>query len=126
MAQSGNAGHIGRRRLLQGLGAGASVAALACASPVRAAMGPGLLLGAGGGGGGKVSELIVLTGVTPWLPAYQKVAAEYEKARGIKVTLRSFPYGGMRTQMTNAIQSGSVPFDVFQVDEVLDRPVLRQ
>jgi multiple sugar transport system substrate-binding protein len=65
----------------------------------------------------KVTELIVLTGVTPWLPAYQKVAAGYEKAAGVKVTLRSFPYAGMRTQMVNAIQSNNPVFDVFQLDE---------
>ena len=64
-----------------------------------------------------VTELIVLTGVTPWTPAYQKVAAQYQKAKGIKITLRSFPYAGMRTQMINAIQSKNPVFDVYQLDE---------
>ena len=108
---------ISRRSLLQGFGAGASASALSCFTPTPAAHAQGLLTARRGGTGGKIAELIVLTGVTPWLPAYQKVAAEYEKQRGIKITLRPFPYGGMRTQMVNAIQSGSVPFDVFQVDE---------
>ncbi|WP_349666159.1 extracellular solute-binding protein [Sinorhizobium sp. 6-117] len=66
---------------------------------------------------GPVKELIVLTGTTPWLPAYQRAAAAYEAERGVKITFRPFPYGGMRTQMTNAIQSKNAAFDIFQLDE---------
>lgn len=102
---------ISRRELLTTVGAATATSLIA-----KRAKAQGLLLGSRGGGG-KITELIVLCGTTPWLPAYQKVVAEYEKDRGIKITLRPFPYGGMRTQMVNAIQSGSVPFDVFQIDE---------
>src|SRR3954447_10600291 len=89
-----------RRRVLQGAALG--LAAPAILRTARAQ---------------SVTELVVLTGVTPWLPAYQKVAAQYQKERGIKVTLRSFPYAGMRTQMVNAIQSNNPVFDVYQLDE---------
>jgi ABC-type glycerol-3-phosphate transport system substrate-binding protein len=89
--------------VLQGLAATASVSF--AASPRRA------------GAADAVTELIVLTGTTPWLSAYQKAAAAYEKEKGVKITFRAFPYGGMRTQMTNAIQSKNAVFDVFQLDE---------
>ena len=36
----------------------------------------------------EVRELIVLTGTTPWLPAYQKAAAAYEAEKGVKITFR--------------------------------------
>ena len=94
--------NVNRRRVLQGIGIGAAAPLLRPFS-ARAA--------------GKVTELIVLTGVTPWLPAYQKVAAQYEQEKGVKITLRQFPYGGMRTQMINAIQSKNPVFDVYQLDE---------
>lgn len=104
-----NAGHpllttpLSRRRVLQGLAATTSAGLTGLPLRARAA--------------DKVSELIVLTGTTPWFPAYQKAAAAYEKEKGVKITFRAFPYGGMRTQMTNAIQSGNTVFDVFQLDE---------
>ncbi|UWU06751.1 extracellular solute-binding protein [Sinorhizobium medicae] len=95
--------HLSRRQVLQGVAAaaGAGLAGF-----------PGQL-----GAASQVKELIVLTGTTPWLPAYQKAAAAYEAEKGIKITFRAFPYGGMRTQMTNAIQSKNAAFDVFQLDE---------
>lgn len=74
-------------------------------------------LPAWGAAAAEVKELVVLTGTTPWLPAYQKAAAVYEAEKGVKITFRPFPYGGMRTQMTNAIQSKNAAFDVFQLDE---------
>lgn len=74
-------------------------------------------LPAWGAAAAEVKELVVLTGTTPWLPAYQKAAAAYEAEKGVKITFRPFPYGGMRTQMTNAIQSKNAAFDVFQLDE---------
>ena len=74
-------------------------------------------LPAWGAAAAEVRELIVLTGTTPWLPAYQKAAAAYEAEKGVKITFRPFPYGGMRTQMTNAIQSKNAAFDIFQLDE---------
>lgn len=74
-------------------------------------------LPAWGAAAAEVKELVVLTGTTPWLPAYQKAAAAYEAEKGVKITFRPFPYGGMRTQMANAIQSKNAAFDVFQLDE---------
>jgi len=98
---TGKESSIDRRQVLRSLGAAAAMAA--AATPARAAA--------------QVSELIVLTAVTPWLPAYQKVAARYEAESGVKITLRPFPYGGLRTQMTNAIQAKNPAFDVYQLDE---------
>jgi multiple sugar transport system substrate-binding protein len=94
---------LSRRRVLHGLAATASVGLGTFVRGARAA--------------GPVTELIVLAGATPWLPAYQKAAAAYEQQKGVKITFRVFPYGGMRTQMTNAIQSKNAVFDVFQLDE---------
>lgn len=94
---------LSRRRVLQSLAATAAVGLTGLSRTASAAQ--------------TVDELIVLTGTTPWLPAYQKAAAAYEKERGVKITFRPFPYGGMRTQMTNAIQSRNAAFDVFQLDE---------
>jgi multiple sugar transport system substrate-binding protein len=93
-----------RRHVLQGMGAAAAVGATGFS-------------GFGASAAGEIKELIVLTGTTPWLPAYQKAAAAYEAEKGVKITFRPFPYGGMRTQMTNAIQSKNAAFDVFQLDE---------
>src|SRR5579871_3870397 len=90
-----------RRAVLRGLGVGVT-AALVRPHVARAA---------------EVTELIVITGTTPWLPAYQKVAATYQAAKGVKITFRPFPYAGMRTQMVNTIQSQNPVFDVFQIDE---------
>lgn len=94
---------VNRRQVLQGIAAAAAGAAGLATRSVAAAS--------------PVKELIVLTGTTPWLPAYQKAAAAYEAEKGVKITFRPFPYGGMRTQMTNAIQSKNAAFDVFQLDE---------
>lgn len=90
--------HISRRNALAGIGA----TALAMPHLARAQ---------------EVQQLIVITGVTPWLAAYQKTAAQYEKEKGVKIVMRPFPYGGMRTQMVNTIQSQNPVFDVFQLDE---------
>jgi len=96
------ADRVGRRLLLRGIGAAGGAALLARPRVSRAQ---------------PVRELVVLTGATPWLPAYQRVAAQYERERGIRITLRQFPYGGMRTQMVNAIQARNPIFDVYQLDE---------
>lgn len=85
---------------------------MAAASVVGMTGRPGWVFAAG-----EVKELVVLTGTTPWLPAYQKAAAAYQAEKGVKITFRPFPYGGMRTQMTNAIQSKNAAFDIFQLDE---------
>lgn len=77
--------------------------------------------GALGGGGadaqGKVTELIIPTNTSPWLSAYEAVAAAYTKKTGVKVTFRTFPYAGLLTQEANAVQQKSLAFDVLQLDE---------
>lgn len=94
---------------LMGLGASASVLA-ACGG----GGGGGAL---GGGGNGKVTELIVPTNESPWTEAYQRTVSQYEGESGIRITLRVFPYDGLRTQMLNAIRNKSQTFDIFQLDE---------
>jgi multiple sugar transport system substrate-binding protein len=105
---------VDRRGFLRLLGAGVSIPVIAgltgCGGGGSGALG-------GGSKGGKVTELIVPTNRSPWLPAYRQVAAQYEKESGVKITLREFPYDGLRTQMTNAIQNKSAAFDLFQLDE---------
>jgi ABC-type glycerol-3-phosphate transport system substrate-binding protein len=93
---------IGRRRLLGGIGGIATAGSLARPYASRAQA---------------IRELVVLTGTTPWLPAYQRTVSQYEREKGIRITLRPFPYGGMRTQMVNAIQAKNPVFDVYQLDE---------
>lgn len=110
-------GHIpeaSRRRFLQILGAGTAVPLLGGLAGCGSGGGS---LGGGNTGDGDVSELIVPTAQAPWLDAYRKLAAKYQEKTGIKVTLREFPYDGLYTQMTNAVQSSRYPFDVFQLDE---------
>lgn len=78
----------------------------------------------GGGGGGALggadddaSSLVVITNESPWLDAYKEVVALYEEETGVEVELRSVPYGEVRTQIINDVQSGSHAFDVYQIDE---------
>lgn len=104
-----------RRQLLRALAAGVSVpaiAALAGCSEERSGA-----LGGPRERDGEVTELVVPTNRSPWLDAYKRVAAMYEQDRGVKITLREFPYDGLRTQQANAVQGGGFPFDVFQLDE---------
>src|SRR5690606_24442707 len=77
----------GRRGFLK-LALGAAVAA-----PTLAACGGGKsgALGGGGDSGGKVTELVVPINKSPWLPAFQKLAARYEEETGVTITLREFP-----------------------------------
>lgn len=67
--------------------------------------------------GSKVTEIVVATATTPWLDGYKAIVAEYEKASGVKVTLKPFPFDGLQTQQVNAIQQKSNAFDVFQINE---------
>jgi multiple sugar transport system substrate-binding protein len=101
-----------RRAFLKLLLAGAaSVPVVAACSK-----GGGGALG-GGNTGGKVSELVVPINASPWLPAFQKLVAKYQQEGGVKITLRTFPYDGLKTAMTNAIQGGAHPFDIYILDE---------
>jgi len=102
-----------RRRFLQLAAMGVSLPAIAGVSGCGGA-GTGAL---GGGAGEEVTELIVPTNQSPWLDAYRTVAAQYEAESGVRITLREFPYDGLRTQMTNAIQNQNLVFDLFQLDE---------
>lgn len=65
----------------------------------------------------EVTELTIPTAETPWLPSYQKIAADYEAETGVKINLTTFPMDGLLTQQGNAAQSGSNDFDVFQLNE---------
>jgi multiple sugar transport system substrate-binding protein len=105
---------VDRRSFLRLLGAGVSMPAIAAVTGCGSGGSGGL---GGAGKGGKVTELVVPTSRSPWLPAYRKVALQYEKESGVKITLREFPYDGLRTQMTNAVQNKSGAFDLFQLDE---------
>lgn len=64
-----------------------------------------------------VNRIVVPTNNSPWLVAYRKLVAEYEKETGIQVELRAFPLDELRTILINDIQSGSATYDVYQVDE---------
>jgi multiple sugar transport system substrate-binding protein len=79
------------------------------------------IAGCSSGGGSseeeKVTELTIPAAETPWLPSYQKIAAEYEAETGVKINLTTFPMDGLLTQEANAAQSGSNAFDVLQLNE---------
>ncbi|WP_129668400.1 ABC transporter substrate-binding protein [Phytoactinopolyspora endophytica] len=98
-------------------GAGLSVPVLGGLSACGDDGGGSLGTGGSGGGGGGVTELIVPTAETPWLESYRKIVSDYEEQSGIKVTLKTFPFDGLRTQQANAIQQQSNAFDVFQLNE---------
>jgi len=68
-------------------------------------------------GGGNKNELVVPFNSSPWGAAYKKVAAMYQEETGVKVTLREFPYDGLRAAMVNAIRGGNETFDLFHLDE---------
>jgi multiple sugar transport system substrate-binding protein len=107
---------MGRRDFLRmALGLGIGIPAIASLPSCTRGGGGGAL--GGGGGGGEVKELIIATNRSPWLGAYQKVAAQYEQESGIKATLREFPLDGLRTQMINDVRNKSQAFDVFQPGE---------
>jgi multiple sugar transport system substrate-binding protein len=108
---------LGRRSFLQLAATGVSMPAIAGLAGCGGGGGGGGALGGGGGEGGEVTELIVPTNQSPWLEAYRTVAAQYEEESGVRITLREFPYDGLRTQMTNAIQNENLVFDIFQLDE---------
>lgn len=67
--------------------------------------------------GTNVTELVLPINQSPWLDAFRKVAAQYQSQSAITITLRDFPYGGLQTAMTNAIQAGATPFDWYLLDE---------
>lgn len=71
----------------------------------------------GGGGDGEVTELVVPTARTPWLDSYRRIAARYQQEKGVKVTLKEFPFDGLVTQQSNAVRTKSGAFDIFQVNE---------
>jgi multiple sugar transport system substrate-binding protein len=75
--------------------------------------------GGGGGalGGGETGSLVTPTNDSPWVGAYKALVAKYQQESGVEIDLRVFPYDGLRTQMTNVVQSGNAVFDVFQPDE---------
>ncbi|WP_457255166.1 extracellular solute-binding protein [Pedococcus sp. P5_B7] len=64
-----------------------------------------------------MSQIVVATNVSPWLPAYKAVAAHCEEKLKTTVVLREFPLDGLRTQEINAVQQGNHPFDVIQLNE---------
>ena len=77
----------------------------------------GVVRSAGASRAGQATRLTVPANTSPWLPAYQAAAREYENQKGVQVTVREFPYGGLRTAMVNAIRGGNQPFDLFHLDE---------
>jgi len=97
--------HIKRTLAGSALALVASLALGACSAPAPEADLP------------EVTELTIPTAETPWLPSYQKIAAEYEAETGVKINLTTFPMDGLLTQQANAAQSGSNAFDVFQMNE---------
>ncbi|WP_219415257.1 extracellular solute-binding protein [Pseudonocardia nigra] len=115
MSPDKNSAAMSRRRFLQLAAGGVSIPAIAGLTGCGG--GGAGALGGGGGAGGEVTELIVPTNQSPWLDAYRTVAAQYEAESGVRITLREFPYDGLRTQMTNAIQNQNLVFDLFQLDE---------
>jgi multiple sugar transport system substrate-binding protein len=97
-------------------GAGAFIPAVglldACSNKKGGSIG-----GDNGSSSGKVTNLTVPVNKSPWLDAYKQIASEYQKKSGVTITLREFPYDGLRTKMVNQIQGGSHTFDVFMLDE---------
>lgn len=98
------------RRTFTTVGAAGAVAGLAACSG-----GAGGALGGGGGGGG--TSLVVPVNESPWLDAYKGLVEKFQEETGVSVELRVFPYDEMRTQVINDIQSGSLVYDVYQIDE---------
>lgn len=98
------------RRGFLGIGLGA---AAACGLAACDKGGAGAL----GGSGGSLPTITVPTAQSPWLDSYQKIIALYQQETGNRVNLRVFPFAGLLTQQTEAVQNKSLVFDVFQVNE---------
>jgi multiple sugar transport system substrate-binding protein len=87
----------------------------ACGDSGGGALGQGQPTGSGSAA--RVEELVIATAATPWLDGYKAMLAQYEQETGIRMVPREFPFDGLRTQMINAMQSGSAVFDVLQINE---------
>lgn len=101
---------LNRRRFLQ-LGLGTTGAVL-----VGCGDNDGGALGESDGGEG-ASSLTVPANESPWLSAYQDAIQAYQEEFGSEITVREFPYDGLRTAMVNAIRGGTMPFDLLHMDE---------
>lgn len=99
-----------RRSLLQrsallGLGApliGASVAAC------------GTRQGAGTDSGATATQTVTMAiNESPWLSAYEALAAHYQAQTGVEIVLRAFPPDNLQTKQLNAVQNSSAEFDIY-------------
>lgn len=111
--------HLSRRTVLTAALAGLAAPAVAglagCSSNNQGSLPGGTTSSTGGGA--KITELIVATANSPWLGPYQDIVADYAKEKGVKITLKPFPFDGLLTQQINAMQQKSNAFDVFQINE---------
>jgi multiple sugar transport system substrate-binding protein len=102
---------LNRRRFLQ-LSLGSSALLVGCGDNGGGALGEG-----NGDGEGTATSLTVPANESPWLSAYQEAARTYGEQVDGEITVREFPYDGLRTAMVNAIRGGTQPFDLFHMDE---------
>src|SRR5699024_3388512 len=102
--------HVSRRALLQRsalLGLGAPlVGATATACGTREGTD-------GDGSGQDGGQITMAINESPWLAAYQALAAAYTDETGVEVTLRAFPPDNLHTKEFNAVQNNSGEFDIF-------------
>lgn len=98
-----------RRSFMRAAGVAVSIPALA---QLSACSNTGGAIASGGS-----NELVVPISSSPWLSAYKKVTAMYQTETGVKVTLREFPYEGLRSALVNSIRGDNQSFDMFLLDE---------
>jgi multiple sugar transport system substrate-binding protein len=89
----------------------------ACGGSQGGSLGAGQPTRSGSASTQRVGQLVIATAATPWLDGYKAMLAEYQQKTGIRMIAREFPFDGLRTQMINALQSGSAVFDVLQINE---------
>lgn len=73
--------------------------------------------GSSSGGDNEVKELVIPTNTSPWTDSYKKIIADYEAETGVKVTLKTYPFAGLRTKQINDVQNQSHTFDLYQISE---------
>ncbi|HEY1325305.1 MAG TPA: extracellular solute-binding protein [Casimicrobiaceae bacterium] len=65
---------------------------------------------------GKQPAITVLTGSTPWYPAFEKVVGMYEDQTGNKIKLDVTPFNGILEKARNAVRGGQSPYDLMMLD----------
>ena len=104
-------GKMSRREILSsGAKAGISMTALGAFLSSCAVTG-------GNRGGQGSSTISIAINQSPWLPAFEQIAAAYQEETGNTVNLQVFTFEGLLSKELNAVDAKSGEFDLFTMFE---------